>query len=127
MLMVKPGLPYLDVIHRLRLGSNLPIAAYHVSGEYSMLKARQNPLAARPPPRAPAAPPSRHRPATAPPPPRHRPARSPPPQAAAERGWLDEKSVALETLTCFKRAGADIILTYYAKDAAKWLHEDGLI
>jgi len=85
MLMVKPGLPYLDVIHRLRQSSNLPIAAYHVSGEYSMLK------------------------------------------AAAERGWLDERKVALETLTCFKRAGADIILTYYAKQASMWLAEDGLI
>ena len=85
MLMVKPGMPYLDVICRLRECSNLPIAAYHVSGEYSMLK------------------------------------------AAAERGWLDEKKVALETLTCFRRAGADIILTYYAKQASKWLCEDGLI
>ena len=85
MLMVKPGLPYLDVIHRLRQSSNLPIAAYHVSGEYSMLK------------------------------------------AAVERGWLDERKVALETLTCFRRAGADVILTYYAKQASKWLCEDGLI
>jgi len=85
MLMVKPGLPYLDVIYRLRQASNLPIAAYHVSGEYAMLK------------------------------------------ASAERGWLDEKKVALETLTCFKRAGADIILTYYAKQASKWLIEDGLL
>jgi len=84
MLMVKPGLPYLDVIHRLKQVTNLPVAAYHVSGEYSMLK------------------------------------------AAAERGWLDERKVALETLTCFKRAGADIILTYYAKQASKWLQEDGL-
>lgn len=85
MLMVKPGLPYLDIILRLRQESSLPIAAYHVSGEYSMLK------------------------------------------AAAERGWLDERKVALETLTCFKRAGADIILTYYAKQASKWLIEDGMI
>merc|ERR1719326_1003218 len=75
-MMVKPGLPYLDVIHRLKQNTNLPVAAYHVSGEYSMLK------------------------------------------AAVERGWLDEKKVALETLTCFRRAGADIILTYYAKQAA---------
>ena len=66
MLMVKPGLPYLDVILRLKQSTNLPVAAYHVSGEYSMLK------------------------------------------AAAERGWLDERKVALETLTCFRRAGADI-------------------
>ena len=47
-------------------------------------------------------------------------------KAACERGWLNEKDVVLETLTCFKRAGADIILTYYAKQAAKWINEDGL-
>ncbi|CAM9541221.1 unnamed protein product [Chrysoparadoxa australica] len=85
MLMVKPGMPYLDVIRRLREASNLPISAYHVSGEYAMMK------------------------------------------AAVERGWLDERAVVLETMTCFKRAGADAILTYYAKDAAKWLCEDGII
>ena len=85
MLMVKPGLPYLDVILRLKQATCLPVAAYHVSGEYSMLK------------------------------------------AAVERGWLDERKVALETLTCFRRAGADVILTYYAKQASKWLCEDGLI
>tara|TARA_B110001452_G_scaffold8751_1_gene7630 strand:+ start:2733 stop:3653 length:921 start_codon:yes stop_codon:yes gene_type:complete len=84
-MMVKPGMPYLDIIHRLKQTTNLPVAAYHVSGEYSMLK------------------------------------------AAVERGWLDEKSVCLETLTCFKRAGADLILTYYAKQASKWLVEDGLL
>eukprot|EP00639_Heterosigma_akashiwo_P006103 CAMPEP_0194577344 /NCGR_PEP_ID=MMETSP0292-20121207/12160_1 /TAXON_ID=39354 /ORGANISM="Heterosigma akashiwo, Strain CCMP2393" /LENGTH=384 /DNA_ID=CAMNT_0039429701 /DNA_START=89 /DNA_END=1243 /DNA_ORIENTATION=- len=84
MLMVKPGMPYLDVIRRLKDNSHLPIAAYHVSGEYAMLK------------------------------------------AAVEKGWLDEKKVVLETLTCFKRAGADIILTYYAKQAAKWMQEDGV-
>ncbi|KAL7536354.1 hypothetical protein ACHAXR_007110 [Thalassiosira sp. AJA248-18] len=84
MLMVKPGMPYLDIIRRLKDASDLPIAAYHVSGEYSMLK------------------------------------------AAVEKGWLDEKDVVLETLTCFKRAGADIILTYYAKQAAQWMKEDGL-
>lgn len=84
MLMVKPGMPYLDVIRRLKDASNLPIAAYHVSGEYAMIK------------------------------------------AACERGWLNEKDVVMETLTCFKRAGADIILTYYAKQAAKWIQEDGL-
>jgi porphobilinogen synthase len=83
-LMVKPGLPYLDVIYRLKQSSNLPIAAYHVSGEYAMLK------------------------------------------AAAEKGWLDEKKVVLETLMCFKRAGTDLILTYYAKQAAKWLAQDGV-
>jgi porphobilinogen synthase len=84
MLMVKPGMPYLDVIRRLKDATALPIAAYHVSGEYAMIK------------------------------------------AACERGWLNEKDVVLETLTCFKRAGADIILTYYAKQAAKWIQEDGL-
>lgn len=84
-LMVKPGMPYLDVILRLRQNSNLPIAAYHVSGEYAMLK------------------------------------------AAVQRGWLDEKKVVMETMTCFKRAGTDIILSYYAKQVAKWLKEDGII
>ena len=84
MLMVKPGMPYFDIIRRLKDNSDLPIAAYHVSGEYAMLK------------------------------------------AAVEKGWLDEKDVVLETLTCFKRAGADIILTYYAKQAAQWMKEDGL-
>jgi len=85
MLMVKPGMPYLDIIRRLKDNSNLPIAAYHVSGEYAMIK------------------------------------------AACQNGWLDEKAVVLETLTCFKRAGADIILTYYAKQAAQWMAEDGLL
>jgi porphobilinogen synthase len=84
-LMVKPGMPYLDVIRRLKDATTLPIAAYHVSGEYAMLK------------------------------------------AACEKGWLNEKAVVLETLTCFKRAGADIILTYYAKQAAQWMVEDGLL
>lgn len=84
-LMVKPGMPYLDVILRLKQATNLPIAAYHVSGEYAMLK------------------------------------------AAAEKGWLNEKDVVLETMTCFKRAGCDIILTYYAKEAAKWICEGGMI
>ncbi|GKY99397.1 hypothetical protein MPSEU_000894400 [Mayamaea pseudoterrestris] len=84
MLMVKPGMPYLDIIRRLKDATALPIAAYHVSGEYAMIK------------------------------------------AACERGWLNEKDVVLETLTCFKRAGADIILTYYAKQAAQWIEKDGL-
>jgi len=84
MLMVKPGMPYLDVIRRLKDASPLPIAAYHVSGEYAMIK------------------------------------------AACERGWLEEKDVVMETLMCFKRAGADIILTYYAKQAAQWMKDDGL-
>ena len=78
-MMVKPGLAYLDIIHRLREESELPIAAYNVSGEYSMVK------------------------------------------AAAERGWIDERAVVLETLLSFKRAGADLILTYHACDAAGWL------
>eukprot|EP01024_Parvocaulis_polyphysoides_P049612 TRINITY_DN4821_c2_g2_i2.p1 TRINITY_DN4821_c2_g2~~TRINITY_DN4821_c2_g2_i2.p1 ORF type:complete len:151 (-),score=33.74 TRINITY_DN4821_c2_g2_i2:412-828(-) len=78
-MMVKPGLPYLDVIRLLRDNFTLPIAAYHVSGEYAMLK------------------------------------------AAAERGWLDERECALESLMCLRRAGADIILTYYATQAAKWM------
>lgn len=47
-------------------------------------------------------------------------------KAACEKGWLDERSAVMESLTCFKRAGADVILTYYAKQAAKWLKEDGL-
>ncbi|HJN33109.1 MAG TPA: porphobilinogen synthase [Prochlorococcus sp.] len=80
-LMVKPGLAYLDIIHRLSEESELPIAAYNVSGEYSMVK------------------------------------------AAAERGWLDERAVVLETLLSFKRAGADLILTYHACDAAAWLRQ----
>jgi porphobilinogen synthase len=81
-LMVKPGLAYLDIIHRLREETELPIAAYNVSGEYAMVK------------------------------------------AAAERGWIDERAVVLETLLCFKRAGADLILTYHACDAAAWLRQD---
>ena len=80
-MMVKPGLAYLDIIHRLREESELPIAAYNVSGEYSMVK------------------------------------------AAAERGWIDERAVVLETLLSFKRSGADLILTYHACDAAEWLKE----
>jgi len=82
MLMVKPGMPYLDIVHRLKEATDLPVAAYHVSGEYCMIK------------------------------------------AAVEKGWLEERSTVLETLMCFRRAGADVILTYYAKDAAKWMHED---
>jgi porphobilinogen synthase len=83
-LMVKPAMPYLDVIKGLHEQSNLPIAAYHVSGEFAMLK------------------------------------------AAAANGWLDEKSAALEALLSIKRAGATVILTYYAKQAAQWLKEDSL-
>lgn len=80
-LMVKPGLAYLDIIHRLRSETELPIAAYNVSGEYAMVK------------------------------------------AAAERGWIDERAVVIETLLCFRRAGADLILTYHACDAAGWLQQ----
>ncbi len=79
MLMVKPALAYLDVIRRVRDRFDLPLAAYNVSGEYSMIK------------------------------------------AAAARGWVDEQRVTLETLTAIRRAGADLILTYHAKDAARWL------
>lgn len=83
MLMVKPALPYLDVIRQVRERFDLPLAAYQVSGEYSMIK------------------------------------------AAAANGWLDERRVVLETLTAIKRAGADLILTYFAKDAARWLETEG--
>jgi porphobilinogen synthase len=79
MVMVKPALPYLDVIRAVREDVDLPIAAYQVSGEYSMLK------------------------------------------AAAANGWIDERSAALEALTAIRRAGADVILTYFAKEAAGWL------
>ncbi len=79
MVMVKPALSYMDVICRIKEMTNVPVAAYNVSGEYSMVK------------------------------------------AAALNGWIDEERVVLETLTSFKRAGADLILTYHAKDAARWL------
>ena len=79
MVMVKPGLPYLDIIRRVKSEFAMPTFVYNVSGEYSMIK------------------------------------------AAAERGWLDEKTAVLETLTAFKRAGADGILTYFARQAAEWL------
>ena len=77
--MVKPALPYLDIIRAAKDLTGFPMAAYHVSGEYAMLK------------------------------------------AAAQNGWLDERRAALESLTSIRRAGADLILTYYAKDAADWL------
>ena len=79
--MVKPALPYLDIIRTVRDNFNVPVAAYNVSGEFSMVK------------------------------------------AAAAQGWLDEKSAALEVLTSIRRAGADLILTYWAHDAALWLKE----
>ncbi len=77
--MVKPALPYLDVIRRVKEATGAPVAAYHVSGEYSMLK------------------------------------------AAAERGWIDERAAVIESLTAIHRAGAEMIFTYYAKEAAGWL------
>ena len=79
--MVKPALPCLDIIRRVKQEFGYPVAAYNVSGEFSMVK------------------------------------------AAAEKGWLNERAVALEILTSIRRAGADLILTYWAKDAAKWLKE----
>jgi len=79
MVMVKPGLPYLDIVHRVKQTFGVPTFAYHVSGEYSMLK------------------------------------------AAIDNGWLDERKAVLEILGSFKRAGCDGILTYFAKDAARWL------
>jgi len=79
LVMVKPGLPYLDVVRAAREATDLPLAVYNVSGEYSMVK------------------------------------------AAAERGWVDERALTLELLTAFKRAGADIVITYHAKEAARWL------
>jgi porphobilinogen synthase len=79
MLMVKPATPYLDVVRRVKEATQAPLAAYHVSGEYSMLK------------------------------------------AAAQNGWIDERVAVVETLTAIRRAGADAIVTYYAKEAAPWL------
>jgi porphobilinogen synthase len=79
MLMVKPALAYMDIIHQVKQASNLPVAAYNVSGEYAMVK------------------------------------------AAALNGWIDEERVVMETMLGFKRAGADLILTYHAKDVARWL------
>jgi porphobilinogen synthase len=78
-LMVKPALAYLDVLRRLRERFDVPLAAFNVSGEYSMVK------------------------------------------AAAARGWVDEEAVMMEVLTSIKRAGADIILTYFARDAGRML------
>ena len=77
--MVKPALPYLDVIRAAKEATGFPVAAYNVSGEYAMVK------------------------------------------AAAERGWIDGRAVTLEVLTAIRRAGADLILTYHAKEAAEWL------
>src|SRR5215207_8567292 len=77
--MVKPALPYLDVIRRVKEATRVPVAAYNVGGEYAMVK------------------------------------------AAAERGWIDERTTVLETLTAIRRAGADVVITYHAKDVARWL------
>ena len=77
--MVKPALPYLDVIRRVKDATAMPLAAYNVSGEYAMLK------------------------------------------AAAAAGQLDERAAVLEALTSIRRAGADIVITYHAKEAARWL------
>ena len=81
MVMVKPGMPYLDIVRRVKTEFGVPTYAYQVSGEYAMLK------------------------------------------AAVQNGWLDEKSCVLEAMLAFKRAGADGILTYYAMDVARWLHD----
>jgi porphobilinogen synthase len=79
MVMVKPALPYLDVIRRVKDATRVPVAAYNVSGEYAMVK------------------------------------------AAAAAGYLDEESTVLEGLTAIRRAGADVVITYHAKDVARWL------
>jgi porphobilinogen synthase len=79
--MVKPALAYLDIIHQVKANCNVPVAAYNVSGEYAMIK------------------------------------------AAAQLGWIDEKKIVMETLLSIKRAGADLILTYFAKDVALILHK----
>jgi porphobilinogen synthase len=78
-IMVKPALPYLDVLRAVRERFDLPVAAYNVSGEYAMIK------------------------------------------AAAAQGWLDEERAVLESLTAIKRAGADFVVTYWAKELAAWL------
>ena len=83
MLMVKPALAYLDVVRAVREQTQLPLLAYNVSGEYSMMK------------------------------------------AAARQGWIDERKAVLEALTGMRRAGADAIISYHAKDAAGWLSSEG--
>ncbi|SVA30725.1 uncharacterized protein METZ01_LOCUS83579 [marine metagenome] len=80
--MIKPGLPYLDIVSSVKQTFAVPTFAYHVSGEYAMLK------------------------------------------AASANGWIEEKPVVLETLSCFKRAGADAVLTYYAKEVAQWISDN---
>ena len=81
MVMVKPGMPYLDIVRRVKQEFGVPTYAYQVSGEYAML------------------------------------------MAAIQNGWLDERKVIMESLLCFKRAGADGILTYFGKQVARWLNE----
>ncbi len=85
MVMIKPGMPYLDLVYRVKQHFGVPTFAYQVSGEYAML------------------------------------------QAAIQNGWLNEKAAIVESLLCFKRAGADGILTYYAKQVAQWLYEENHI
>lgn len=80
-LIVKPALSYLDIVREVRDRYTLPVVAYNVSGEYSLIK------------------------------------------AAAQNGWVDEKAIVMEKITSMKRAGADLIITYFAKDVAKWLSE----
>lgn len=80
-IMVKPALPYLDIVKTISEKFSAPLAVYHVSGEYSMIK------------------------------------------AAAQNGWINEKAVVMESLTAMKRAGAKMLITYYAPEAAKWLEE----
>ncbi len=82
MVMIKPGLPYLDIVSTVKQTFAVPTFAYHVSGEYAMLK------------------------------------------AASANGWIEEKPVVLEMLSCFKRAGADAVLTYYAKEVAQWISDN---
>src|SRR6185436_4954456 len=79
--MVKPGLPYLDIVWRVKERFGLPTAVYNVSGEFAMIK------------------------------------------AAAANGWLDERAAVLEQMTAFKRAGADLIITYWARECAEWLRD----
>ena len=81
-MMVKPAMPYLDVLSKMRSATTLPLAAYQVSGEYAMIK------------------------------------------AACANGWLDERTVVMESLFAIRRAGADIIFTYFARQASRWLAED---
>jgi porphobilinogen synthase len=80
--MVKPALAYMDIIRRVKDDFAFPVAAYNVSGEYSMVK------------------------------------------AAAQKGWVDERRIVMEILTGIKRAGADIVITYHAKEAARWLQDE---